>query len=80
MLYYIIALSTFEQQIHMLIKSINESLKLLLSQKKLKTADYTDATFIAEKLILCCHRFRDDTNHHLSSFYKMLSFNAESIE
>ena len=43
--------NTFKQQIHTLIRNINKSLKLLLSQKKLKTADYADAIFITEKSV-----------------------------
>ena len=80
MLHYIITLSTFGQQIHASVKSIGKSLKLLLSQKKLKTAGYTDATFIAEKSALCCYKSKDGASYYLLSFYEMLFFDAESIE
>ena len=80
MLYYIITLSTFEWQIHILIKNVNELLKLLLLQKKLKTADYTDVIFITEKSTLYYYRFKDDISHHLLSFYKTLFFSTKSIK
>ena len=80
MFHYIIALSTFEQQVHMLIKSVGELLKLLLSQEKLKMAGYTDAIFITEKSVLYYYRSRGDASHYLSLFYGTLSFSTESIE
>ena len=78
--YYIIALSTFKQQIHMLVKNISESLKLLLPQKKLKTVNYADATFIIKKSALCYHKPKDGTNHCLPSSHGTLSFDTESIK
>ena len=78
--HYIITLSIFKQQIHTSVKNINKSLKLLLSQKKLKMTDYTNVIFIIKKLILCYHKFKGDVNHCLLSFYKTLFFSIENIK